>query len=461
MRILNAFLEISRTEVIARMARRATYTCAALAVLAGCSSGANAPSLTPQQVSAPNGISPDARTEAGAAAVPNANMRQSISHYYMIPLGTLGGTKSVANSIDNRGFISGISTLAGDAATHATLWLGGQKIDLGTLGGPDSGVGWPVKNELGQIVGFSDVAQTDPLAENFCGTGSSHLCAGFSWKYNLLTPLSTLGGNNSFAAGVNDAGQIVGFAETAAHDSTCAAPQALDYYGTIWNRNGKARALQPFPGDGVSQAVAINNAGAAVGASGPCGPPNNNGDGTAHALLWGDAAAPINLGTLGGTTANIATAINDRGDVVGQSATSGNLAYHAFRWRDGTMHDLGTLPGDTYSEALGLNNDHQATGYSCDAAFNCRGFVWQNGSMTDLNLLVQPSQLYITYAGDINDRGWIVGQAVDMKTGRAPAVLLIPANGIFRVNAGAAKIILPENVRRQFQAHHGFRPIIE
>ncbi len=445
-------------DTISRLARRVACACATAAILTGCSSGGSSPGgLTPSGAMTPFGV--ESRLSAQVPGT-STQSNQGFSHYYVVDLGTLGGTASVANSINNRGWIAGISKLAGNTAVRGTLWVNAQKVNLGTLGGPNSAVGWPVKNDRGVVAGFSDLAQTDPLAENFCGLGSGKYCAGFRWQNNGLTPLSTLGGNNSFAAGANDAGQIAGFAETGVHDATCGSPQVLDYYATIWNASGRPRALPPLSGDTISQSVAIDESGAAVGASGPCGPPNNLGYGTAHALLWHASGAPADLGTLGGTTANIATAINDSDEIVGQSAVTGNTTYHAFRWH-GAMSDLGTLPGDFLSEALGLNSENQVVGYSCDSSGNCRGVVWQNGAMSDLNLLVPRSQLYIVYAGDINDKGWIVGQAVDLKTGRAPAVLLIPGNGAPDITGNSArKVILPTDVRRQLQHHHGIRPFI-
>ncbi len=440
-------------ERTSRLAACAAAACVTGAMLIGCSPAVS-PSggLTPQRAAGPH----------GAHSGFDAQSKQSFTHYYMIELGTLGGSASVANSINDRGWVSGISRVRGNAAVHAVLWVEGQKVNLGTLGGPNSGVGWPVKNDRGEIVGISDLAQTDPLAENFCGFGSPNLCAGFRWANNVMTALPTLGGNNSFAAAANDAGQIVGFAENGVHDSSCGAPQVLDYDAAIWKSNGRPRTLPPVSGDTVSQAVAINHAGAAVGASGPCGPPNNLGYGTAHAVLWRQSGKPVDLGNLGGTTGNYATAINDRGDVAGQSVLSGNTTYHAFLWHYGDMSDLGTLPGDVLSEALGLNNEEQAVGYSCDASGDCRGFVWQNGAMNDLNLLVPHSHLYVIYAGDINDHGWIAGQAVNVKTGKASAILLIPANGNGATRAApAGTVVLPKNVRRQLRQRHGFRFFIE
>jgi probable HAF family extracellular repeat protein len=94
------------------------------------------------------------------------------------------------------------------------------------------------------------------------------------------------------------------------------------------------------------------------------------------------------------------------------------------------MTDLGTLPGDTFSLAIGLNDKDQVVGISCDADFNCRPFVWQNGVMSDLNDLVRgdtpPFLLSATY---INDRGEIVGEAFHDATQTVPAFVAIPEFG--------------------------------
>jgi probable HAF family extracellular repeat protein len=92
------------------------------------------------------------------------------------------------------------------------------------------------------------------------------------------------------------------------------------------------------------------------------------------------------------------------------------------------MQDLGTLPGDAISEALGINDQGQVVGVSYGAGFtNPRAFIWQNGVMADLNTLIPSgSSLSLQAAQEINDLGEIAGQASESSTGKSPAFLLVP-----------------------------------
>jgi probable HAF family extracellular repeat protein len=71
----------------------------------------------------------------------------------------------------------------------------------------------------------------------------------------------------------------------------------------------------------------------------------------------------IDLGTLGGSF-SVATAVNNRGEVVGYSAVPGDASYHAFVWTAASgMVDLGTLGGDL-SVARGVNDNGRIVGYA-------------------------------------------------------------------------------------------------
>ena len=91
------------------------------------------------------------------------------TRYAVVDLGTLGGVfGSSAHSINNKGWIAGVANVSGDMVEHAALWRDGVVADLGTLGGDNSNVDFPVKNDTGLIVGFAQTSDIDPLGEQFC-----------------------------------------------------------------------------------------------------------------------------------------------------------------------------------------------------------------------------------------------------------------------------------------------------
>ena len=362
-----------------------------------------------------------------AALAPLAIAQVQTDHgnprYSVVNLGVpLGGSVSSDNGINDLGWSAGVSNLTGDATAHAVLWILAWPIDLGTLGGPNSAVAWPGLNNAGEVVGISDTPNMDPYGETWsCGaflppSHSGHTCVGFKWEFGRMTALPTLGGNNGFATSVNDRGQVAGWAENTVHDPTCVAPQVLQFEAVIWGPGeNQIQQLQPYGNDPDSSATGINDRGQVVGISGICQNAVGNQSAT-HALLWQDGA-PMNLGNLGGTAWNTPMAISDPGVIVGFSDLTGdqggaNPNFHGFLWvRPGPMQDLGTLPGDAISEALGVNSQNQIVGVSYASGFaNPRAFLYQNGSMFDLNTLAPNSPVYLQVGGDINDEGVIAGQ---------------------------------------------------
>lgn len=416
---------------------------AAAAILGGCNDAGSTSSFGP----------PGRVQQSVIRARSDSHAQRGLTQYYLINLGVIGGKYSSARGINDKGWITGASTLRGSKSSHAALWRAGRLTDLGTLGGPNSYFNDAVKNIHGELAGVSQVSQTDPYQEDFCQESffnGMYLCQGFRWQNGVMTALPTLGGNNSFATGVNNAGQIVGGAETSTKDHRCKKPQRFHYYGVIWQPSGTTVTLPPYAGDTVSFANAVNDSGDVVGDSGSCG--NLDDALTArHALLW-QSGSTIDLGNLGGTANNVPFAINNRGQIVGYANVGGDATSHAFLWQNGVMSDLGTLPGDAFSVANGINDKGQIVGASCPASGSCRAFIWQNGSMTDLNLLVPPKSLYVFYGEDINDSGQIVGIATNTtkKLFTQRAVLLIPGNKSDVIPGLAARpVTLPRSERMQ------------
>jgi probable HAF family extracellular repeat protein len=146
-------------------------------------------------------------------------------------------------------------------------------------------------------------------------------------------------------------------------------------------------------------AVAINDRGQVVGDSGP------KDSNAWHAFLWQNGRM-IDLGTLGGDS-SFAVAINNRGQVIGYSETR-HHDQHAFLWQSGRMIDLGTLGGDV-AEPAAINNRGQIVGHVYYSKTDSRqAFVWQNGRITGLSTLGVSSS---SAAVGINDRGEIIGSA--------------------------------------------------
>ncbi len=365
-----------------------------------------------------------------AAQEPESNNHH---RYSLMSLASLGGTSSGASSINNRNWVGGFSNLSGDSTQHAVVWAGGEIFDLGTLGGPNSSVAWPNHNDHA-VVGIAETPNLDPLGERwscaaFFPSSTGHTCLGFVWRDGVMSPLPTLGGNNGYAAGANRLGQIVGWAETAVHDPTCIAPQVLQFEAVIWGPRGdEIQQLPPLPGDPDSAATAINDRGQVVGISGTCYKAVGALS-AKHAVLWENGSA-IDIGNLGGAAWNTPAAINNRGEVAGFSDLPGDDPnhpnFHAFRWtRRGGIEDLGTLPGDRLSLAFGINEGGQVVGQSIGGS-GSRAFLWENGVMVDLNALVPPGSPFLIYANDVNDAGRIVGQAYDRSTGEFFSFVAVP-----------------------------------
>ena len=378
-----------------------------------------------------------------AAPSPHPSGLRSRSPQYQVAKlhSSLGGTVSRGTAIDERGWVAGFSSLPGNGIRHAALWRDGTIVDLGTLGGPgtSSSVVWPGLNDRGMVVGIAETDDLDPLHEEWSCTAflpsvTGHICLGFVWEDGVMAPLPTLGGNQGFAAGVNNRGQVVGWAETPVHDPTCTAPQVLQFRAVLWEpREGAQRELPPFPGDSTSAATAINDRGQAVGISGDCDIAVGRFS-ARHAVLW-DRETVTEIPNLGGTTWHTPMAINQHGDVVGFSNPigpgdpQGDFISHAFFWEAHARKalDLGTLPGDAFSEAFGINSARQVVGVSFGGASGLRAFLWTDGVMRDLNALVAGGSLDVLLsAQDIDEAGRITGRVRDADTGETLTFVATP-----------------------------------
>ncbi len=364
--------------------------------------------------------------------------RSRPTRYRVVDLGVVGSSPGQPYGITNNGLVVGAAA-ASDTVMHAVLWYNTLKIDIGAhgLGGPNS-AGFGV-NELGQAVGTAETSTTNQ--EDFCGFNaygfpSSTACVPFVWQFGQMFALPTLGGANGQALAINNEGEVAGFAETTYADPNpdCAVSE---FKPVVWER-GHIHELPTYPGDSVGIPVWINDKGQVVGGSGACAPFNPASGfyyADLHALLWERDGSYRDLGNLGGAggvgpVGNSAIGINNQGQVVGHSLLPDNTTFHAFLWtRETGIQDLGTLPGDTYSVAIRINDRGEVVGVSLDANFNSRAVLWKNGMPLDLKNLVvsNPASLTLQLAWAINSSGRIVGLAAT-STGEVHGFLAIPTD---------------------------------
>lgn len=150
------------------------------------------------------------------------------------------------------------------------------------------------------------------------------------------------------------------------------------------------------------------------------------------------AAYSVSHLDIGGPLAPYASDINNLGQVVGWFMTD-NPSYtpepwdegfgksrdewHPFLYSDGTVTDLGVLgrlPGEeaSYAYAFAINDVGQVVGRtdvsttSKDARggrYGFRGFIYQNGQMSDVNWVSEYRDTYVVYS--INNHGDMVGSS--------------------------------------------------
>ena len=284
------------------------------------------------------------------------------SHGKMKSLGALPGGYSFATGINNQGDVVGTTTTKDGLITSVFLYIHGKMRIIGLA--TDFPWNFSINNRR-QIIGLSTSA------------GDAEL-----WSRGRLTDLGSLRGLGSVALGNNDRGTVVGYSDITPE---VASPPPV-----------------PTPGHPV--------------------PPIEVLTATQHPFVYRNGHM-TDLATLGGTSAS-ATAINDRGTIVGWSDTTGDQE-RAFMYRKGKMTDLGSL-GGIRSEATAVNNHGEVVGWSFVAGnYEIDPFLYSDGKMVDLNTLVPAnSGITLSDAVAINNKGQIA--ATGIINGQDVALLMTP-----------------------------------
>lgn len=357
--------------------------------------------------------------------------------YVIVNLGTLGGTKSEALGVNDRGQAVGWAL---DAAgrTNAFLWHNGHMTSLGFLPGGSNSVATAI-NQNGDITGYSYVSATNYHA--------------FLYVSNMVD-IGTLSGPNSYAYGINKQLDITG----ASWLATNTRPNNSTPLCFVW-RNSTFIRILPFSTWSSCDGYGINELGRICGTTHVYSP-----NGRWWGFVWKDDNQNMTneygemklLGSLAvkdsGGEYSGAMDINDIGQVVGWTGIT-NTAFprHAFlvtpsngNWKLPTasaidptnilMQDLGALDAFTNnSQANSINNQSWIVGTSSSASGTNQAFLWYNGVMTNLNHLVASnSDWVLTNATGINEFNEIVGSG--FYQGQKRAFMLRQAGRIVAVD---------------------------
>ncbi|MGA2061155.1 MAG: PEP-CTERM sorting domain-containing protein [Thermoguttaceae bacterium] len=324
----------------------------------------------------------------------------SASQYTVTDLGMYSDNyRSSASGINNLGQV------VGTVGYDAFLYDSGTMTNLGTVCRTQMPY-YPASvataiNDSGQIVGY---------AQNTDGG-----CCAFLYSNGTVTSLHAPNNVLTWANDINAGGQ-------AAITASTTIPDWSDgyNYGFIYNSsNGTWTNLGTLPGGLNCDAIAINTAGQVAGDA------DLDGNRTFVPAIY--SSGTLNrVDSLPGRRVSTASLpdcytsdINDNEQMVGVSASGG------FLYSNGTTTYLGTLAGQT-AYPWSINSSGTVVGIAGAPYGPGRAFIYSNGTMTDLNSLINPG-LGFTLVGamDINDSGWIVGYGANV-AGHEHAFLLTP-----------------------------------
>ena len=249
-----------------------------------------------------------------------------------------GGNFSVAVGINAGGVVAGTSTINSGGTDHAVLWINGKAQDLGTLPGGTVSVASAI-NASRQVAGGSNTGSTDTHAILWSKAGG-------------MRDLGVLGGAGgySLAEGINRFGEVVGESNVVG---------GINFHGFSWTKASGMRDLGTLIAGTSSVGYGVNDIGQIVGYA-------DCGYFCFHAVLWGAGGNIQDLGSLPHSTESSAFSINNTGHVVGWALLPGSV-YHGFVWsQNAGMLDLNNLipanSGWTIEFAFAINDNDQVTG---------------------------------------------------------------------------------------------------
>lgn len=253
-------------------------------------------------------------------------------------------------------------------------------------------------NDLGDIVGYA-MQPTNDMA--YLKPAGQPAIALFPADGSVI---------GSYAWGVNASRQVVGNFVTADNH----------HHAFSW-KDGVVTQL-PSLGGKFDYAGAVNASGVIAGGSRRLSRRAHN-----HAVKWVNGAL-VDLGGLGYTDVggDGTYAINDAGWVAGYCSVA-NFQIHGCLWHDGVIDDLPPLVAGSWGEVRAINNHKVAVGRAGDPNSLDHAVIWKNGVVSDLNQQVAlPAGVVLEVAQSINDKGRILAQGYDRLQDRERHFVLVP-----------------------------------
>ncbi len=249
----------------------------------------------------------------------------------------LPGGLDAGVALNDRGWVAG--TVRGVPA----VWDGRRTTVIGLLHPSDTFAFVTGMNERGDVVGGSGSTATGTRA--------------FLWHSGRLVELRSPG-TTALASGINDRGQVVGGYTDADQQQNAVR----------WLPGGTMVELPALGGPGASSlATDVNNSGVAVGYSA------EGTSGGLRAVRWAPSGS-VSTVDPAGTTLGIASDIDDRGDIVGEtsSATTAQTAF--LRTASGQLTLMPPEPPQSGSTALAVSERRVVVGceFSADATVSTR-----------------------------------------------------------------------------------------
>lgn len=362
---------MKNTEKITRHPPRAARWPVLLALLASLGTHALAQTF---QISAVNPLSGDqtsiatginnAGTLVGTSYDANGNGHAFYLHGgTQTALTTLGGSTSEANGISASGQIAGSSALS-SGLTHACYWTSGTPTDVDPANayGPSRGL---TINSSGVLSGYYSNSSNQPQGFTLNGSGLTAI----AYPSAIQTTVNALSDQGLLAGSYSGASAVYAFIENGTRFQTLpnlsggtegqanAINLAADVAGWVTNSSDQEQAaiwrnetlvLLGDLGGGYGEATGLNNYGQVVGAS------NIAASGYNYAAAAGYQAPQNN------------TSLNPP-PPAGSLAPLNDSLSHAFLWQNGTMYDLNAfLPANSgwiLQSAMGINDSGQIVGY--------------------------------------------------------------------------------------------------